>query len=130
MDVLDGHEPDEVLVGDVVVEGHLGHRPDRVDRVDVVDLQVLFGLPDAAVGVLQYGQVEALFTAEVVVDHPLGGAGLLGDLVDAGTRIALLGEHRAGHRDQVGARALGIAQRLGARLSGHNPQLTASPLVM
>ena len=104
-------------------------RPDGVDRVDVVDLQALLGLADAAVGVLQHRQVELFLAAEVVVDHPLGGAGLLGDLVDAGARVALLGEHRGGHLDQLGARALGVAQRLGARLGGHNPQLTArSPL--
>ena len=64
-------------------------RRDRVDRIDVVDLQSLLGLADAAVGVLQHGQVELLFAAEVVVDHPLRGAGALGDLVDAGAGVAL-----------------------------------------
>ena len=99
--------------------------PDRVDRVDVVDLQALLGLADAAVGVLQHGQVELLFAAEVVVDHPLGGAGALGDLVDPGARVALLGEHRGGDLEQLGAGAFGVAQRLGARLGGHDRRATA-----
>ena len=97
-------------------------RADGVDRVDVVDLQSLLGLADAAVGVLQHGQVELLLAAEVVVDHPLRGAGALGDLVDARAGVALLGEHRGGDLEQLGAGALGVAQRFRARLGGHDPR--------
>ena len=127
VDVLDRHQPDEGLVVEVVVEGQLGEPAHRHDRVDVVDLQLLLGLADAAVGVLQHGQVELLLAAEVVVDHPLGGAGALGDLVDPGARVARLGEDLGGDGQQLGARALGIALQLRSRLGGHDRQLTGRP---
>ena len=92
--------------------------------IDVVDLQPLLGLADAAVGVLQHRHVELLLAAEVVVDHPLGGAGALGDLVDAGARVPGLGEDLGGDREQLGAGALGITLQLGAGLGGHVRQLT------
>ena len=63
---------------------------DRGDRVDVIDLQLLLGLADAAVGVLEDGEVELLLAAEVVVDHPLRRARALGDVVDPRARVARL----------------------------------------
>ena len=101
-------------------------RADGDDRVDVVDLQSLLGLADAAVGVLQHRQVQLFLAAEVVVDHPLGGSGALGDLVDAGARVARLREHLGGDGEQLGARALGVALQFGTRLGGHDRQLTGA----
>src|SRR5262245_35599811 len=113
-------------MGDVVVEGHLGDRADGVDGVDIIDLQVLLRLTDTAVGVLEYGQIELLFAAEVVVDHPLGGAGPLGDLVDASAGVTLLGEYRGGDLEQLGPGALGVAQWFRAGLGGHIGELTGA----
>ena len=75
----------------------------------MVDLQSLLGLADAAVRVLQHRHVELLFAAEVVVDHPLRGAGALGDVVHAGAGITGLGEDLRRDRKQLRARALGVA---------------------
>ena len=79
-------------------------------------VELLLGLPDAAVGVLEHRQVEPLLAAEVVVDHPLRGAGPLGDDVDPRAGVALLGEDLGGDREQLGAGAVGVAQPLGTRL--------------
>jgi hypothetical protein len=124
VDVLDGDQPNEVLMFDVVVEGHFRHGTDGLNRVDVVDLHPLLGLSDTPVRVLKDRQIELLFATEVVVDHSLGGAGALGDLVDTGTGIPLLGEHRRRDLDQFGPGALGVAQRLRTRLGGHTGELT------
>ena len=127
VDVLDGHQPDEGLVVDVVVEGELGEPAHRDDRVDVVDLQLLLGLADAAIGVLQDGQVQLLLAAEVVVDHPLRGARALGDLVDPGAGVARFGEDLGGDGEHLGAGALGVALQFRFRLrGGHDRQLTAA----
>ena len=47
---------------------------------------------DRRVGALEHRHEQLLLAAEVVVDHPLGGAGALGDLVDARAGVAVLGE--------------------------------------
>ena len=109
MDVLDRHKPDKGLVIEVMVEGQLGEPAHRDHRIDVVDLQPLLGLADAAVGVLQHRHVQLLLAAEVVVDHPFGGARPLGDLVDPSARITRLGEHLGRHGEQFRASALRIA---------------------
>ena len=40
VDVLDAHQPDEVRVRLVVVEGQLGQPADRGDRVEVLDVDL------------------------------------------------------------------------------------------
>src|SRR5579875_318755 len=86
MDVLDAHEADEVRVRLVVVEGELGEAADCGDRVEVLDVDRLLGIADRGVGTLQDLDVELLLAAEVVVDHPLRGAGGGRDLVAARAR--------------------------------------------
>ena len=92
VDVLDADQADEVGVRLVVVEGQLGEPADRGDGVEVVDVDRLLGGADVRVGALEHGHEQPLLAAEVVVDHPLRGAGALGDLVDARAGEPVLGE--------------------------------------
>ncbi|GAA1279153.1 hypothetical protein GCM10009579_43340 [Streptomyces javensis] len=110
VDVLDGHQPDEVGVFGVVVEGQLGQVPDGLGGVQTGDVHGLFGLADAGVGALQDLDVELFLAAEVVVDHPLGGAGEGGYLVDAGPGVAALGEFAGGDVQDLGLGADGVAE--------------------
>ena len=71
------------------------------------------------VGALQDGDEQLLLAAEVVVDHPLGRAGALGDLVDARAGVAVLGELARGDVEDLRARALGVARRSGGVRLGH-----------
>lgn len=123
MNVLDGHQADEVVVLDVMVEGHFRESSDGLGGIGVVDSQLLFGLTDPAVGPVENGEVETFFAAEVVVDHPLGGAGALGDLVHSRTRIAGFGEDLGGDGEQFGSGALRVALEFGFRLCGHGGSL-------
>ncbi len=108
MDVLDRHEPDEVGVRLVVVEGQLGDPADRGDRVEMIDRDRLLLAADLRVGRLQDRGVEPLLGLEVVVDHPLRRAGELGDLVDARAGIAMLGELARGDGEDLGPGALAV----------------------
>ncbi|MCY1249802.1 hypothetical protein D9M72_633730 [compost metagenome] len=55
-------------------------------------MQAIFGVADIAVEFLQHLDVELFLTAEVVIDHALGGVDTLGDGIDAGTGKPLLDE--------------------------------------
>ena len=57
---------------------------------------------DGRVRVLEHLGVEPFLALEVVVEHPLGGAGALGDLVDAGAGVAVLGELLRRDREDLG----------------------------
>jgi hypothetical protein len=92
----------------VVVEGQFGQLADGVGRIEMFDVEIPLYRTDHGVGPLQRRDVELLLVAEVVVDHPLGGAHLGGDLVHAGTGIALVGKLLGGHVQDLGPRPLGI----------------------
>ena len=124
VNVLDRHQADKSLVVKVMIEGQLGEPAHGDGRIDVVDLQPLLGLADAAVGVLQNRHVQLFLAAEVVVDHPLRGAGALGDLVDPRAREPGLGEYLGGDGEQLGAGSLGVTLKLGTGLAGHLGELT------
>ena len=128
VDVLDADQPDEVRMRLVVVERQPGQLADRLDRVEVLDVELLLEAADEAVRLLQDGDVELLLAAEVVVDHPLGGAGLVGDLVDAGAGVAAVGELPGGDGEDVGPGPLGVADALGDRRAGSSTLATGSAL--
>ena len=109
VDVLDAHQADEVRVALVVVEGQLGEPADRGDRVEVLDVDRLLGLADLRVGALEHGHEQALFGAEVVVEHPLRRAGALRDVVHARPREAVLGELPRGDVEDLALRAVAVA---------------------
>ena len=72
-------------------------KPTRLHRLGGLELaEAQLGLAgaDVAVGLEQHPRVERLLVAEVVVEHALVGAGLLGDTVDAGAVEAELDELR------------------------------------
>ena len=75
---------------------------------------------DRGVGALEHGHEQLLLAAEVVVDHPLRGARLVGDLVHARAREALVGELARRHLEDLRPSALGVALALreGARDHG------------
>jgi hypothetical protein len=129
VDVLDADQPDEVRVRLVVVEGEAGELPHGLHRVQVLDVELLLEAADADVGPLQDGDVELLLAAEVVVDHPLGRAGLGGDLVDPRPGVAPVGELAGGHVEDLGLSALGVARpgRSGRHL-GHGLDLVGQRL--
>ena len=103
-----------------MVEGELDQPAQRRHGRQI--LQVLLGLDlaHAAVRVFQHRQVQALFAAEVVVNHALAGARGGRNLVDARAAQPLVGKlcrrhlQDAGHGTGrvVGARGQG---RLGSR---------------
>ena len=102
----------------VVVESEAGELADRLDGVEVLDVELLLEAPDQAVRRLEDGDVEPLLAAEVVIDHPLGGARLVGDLVDPRTGVALVGELAGRHGEDVGAGPLGVPGPLSAAAAG------------
>jgi hypothetical protein len=109
VDVLDSDQADEVLMLLVMVEGQLRQLPQGVDRLEVLDVELLLQRADTAVRPLKDGQVQALLATEVVVDHPLGGAGLGRDLVDPGSGKTLVGEFACGHVDDLCLGSFGIS---------------------
>ena len=74
----------------------------------MLDVDLLLGLADASVGALQHCSEQLLLAAEVVVDHPLGGARLSGDLVNARASETLVGELLGGDVEDLGAGLLGV----------------------
>ena len=54
------------------------------------------------------GAVENFLAAEIVVDHPLGCAGALGDLVDPPAAVAALRELLGRYLDDLGAGSLRV----------------------
>src|SRR5580692_5154344 len=107
VDVLDRDEADEVGVRLLVIEGELGEGAHRRHRVQMVDVHLL-GRPRGRVRLLEGGDVELLLAAEVVVDHPLGGAGPGGDLVDPRSRVAVARELADRDLEDLPAGALGV----------------------
>ncbi len=42
-----------------------------------------FGVADMAIGILQNGKIKRILVAEIMIDHPLVGAGAAGDDIDS-----------------------------------------------
>ena len=115
--VLVHHQPDEVGVAQLVVVGEAHQGAQGGFGRQVFQLQVGLNAADARIGFLQHPDVQAFLAAEVVVDHPLAGAGEGGDLVDPGAGQALAGELGGGHLEDVGHGPLRVvgAPALGQR---------------
>ena len=114
MDVLGHHEPDEIGVGELVVDREADQPAQRILGRQIVQVQVGLDRAHAPVGFFEHRKVEPLLAAEVVVDHALAGAHRLGDDVDPGPCQALVRELARGDRQDVGHCPLGI---VGARWS-------------
>ena len=112
LDVLGHHQADEFGVGPMVIEGEGHQRRSASSGARSSRWSSALDRADAAVGLFEHGQVQAFLAAEVVIDHALAGAHGRGDLVDARTGQALLGELARRDLEDVGHRALGI---VGAR---------------
>src|SRR5690606_33154983 len=98
----------------------LRQRPDRLDGRQVGHVEVALGGADHRVRLLQDGYVELLLAAEVVVDHALGGARELGDLVHPRSRVAAPGELPLGDLEDLRLGAVGVAPAFtGDWLRGH-----------
>ena len=82
----------------------------------VLGVDVVLDVANAAIRLLQHGDVEPFLAAEVVVDHPLARARARGDLVDAGARQTRARELLGRDRDDVALRLLGVVgpRRFGA----------------
>src|SRR5579859_821124 len=85
MNILDRDQTQEVRVPLVVVERQLGELAYSGERVQMVDVERLLCIAQLTVGSFQDGDVQLLLAPEVVVDHALGRAHAIGDLVDART---------------------------------------------
>ena len=98
---------------------------DGVHRVEMLDVELLLQRADAGVRTLQDGDVEAFLAAEVVVDHPLGGARLGGDLVHPATGVAAIGELAGGDLEDLRPGAVGVAVAFDP--CDHGPNSRAAP---
>ena len=114
--VLGVEQADELGVLDEVAPGEERELAQPLLGIAVAEVERRLGAADAGIGVLEHDEVERLLVAEVVVEHPLVGAGARRDRIDPGAAEALLGElPRRGGEDR-GAGALGVAvRRCGAR---------------
>ena len=115
VDVLDADQANEIGVRLVVIEGQLGQSTDRRDGVEVFDIERLLGGADFGIRLLEHGEVEPLFAAEVVVDHALGGARARGNLVDARAGVPAIGEFAARNGEDVRPGPRGVANAFAAR---------------
>ena len=95
-----------------MVEGRLDQPAQALARVAAGDVELVLQRADAAIGFLQHGEVELLLAAEIIIDHPLRGAGPRRDRVDAGAGIALRGEFGHRHFEDVALGALGVVGAL------------------
>ncbi len=107
--VLGREDAQKLRMLDEVVPGERDELFDGLDRLQVCELQLGFGRADADIGALKNGEIQTVLVAEVVIDHPLVGAGFLGDRVDARAGIAFLGELGDGGGEDRRAGALGVA---------------------
>src|SRR5579862_9151176 len=111
-----------------MVEGQLGQRADGRHRVQVIDVKLALRVPRGGVGPLEHRDVQLLLAREVVVEHPLRGAGAGGDLVYPRAGVAVPGELAERHVQDFLARALRVALPLRA-LRGHGTRHAADSTV-
>ena len=69
---------------------------------------VRFSRSDGSGGLFEHRDEEPFLSAEIVVDHPLAGAGAGGDVVDTGPAEALVGELVGRNLQDVSARPVRI----------------------
>src|SRR5437764_14586245 len=75
----------------------------------MLDVYLLLGAPDRRVRLLEHRDPKLLLSPEVVVDHPLGGMGLVGDAVDSRSRVAAVGELLGRDLENLAAGPGGVA---------------------
>ena len=92
----------------LVVEGESDERRDGLLGLEVAEVQLRLDLADAGIGLLQHRPVQSFLVAEVIVDHPLAGGRLGGDLVDAGAAQSVRGEFGARDLENAAPDALRI----------------------
>ena len=105
---------------DVVVPGEADQPADALGRRSVEQRQLLFGVADAGVRVLQHGEEQRVLAAEVVVQHPLVRLGARRNAVDARAAKAVTGELLRGCREDRRLRAFAVADGAAA-LAGGEP---------
>src|SRR5262245_52943659 len=84
MQVLGVQQAQEFRVIEEILPGKLDQSFDRLLRWQVSELQPRLGGTDADVTAFQHREIKRLLITEVVIDHPLVGAGARGDGIDAG----------------------------------------------
>src|SRR5262249_57053724 len=90
--VLVVDQADQLWMFARIVEVELDQALDRLLGLQVGEVERAFGAAQALIDALERREVETLLAAEVVVDHPLVGAGAARDRVDASSGEALGGE--------------------------------------
>ena len=98
--VLGVEQADELGVLDEVAPGEERELAQRLLGVAVAEVERRLGAADAGVGLLEHDEVERLLVAEVVVEHPLVGAG-------ARARSNRRGRRRSPSRRTPGSRRRG-----------------------
>ena len=108
VDILHHHEPDEFLIGILVVKGEPDERADRRLRVKVRQVEGGFDLSNPTIGLLQYCDEKAFLVGKIIIDHPLARGGPSCDFVYAGAAVTFVGELVHCDVDDVLARRLRI----------------------
>src|SRR5690606_12299496 len=109
LEVLVGQQPREPGVGEEMPEGEADQPVHGLDGPEMVEAEGAFTAPDLLVGVEQYGAVQLLLVAEIVVEQPLVGGGTVGDRVDTRALETALAEFHPRCREDFGARLAGVA---------------------
>ena len=86
LDVLRHDQANEVLMRLVVVKGKAHQALQCLLGRSIFELQLGFDVANAAVGLFKHRKVQALFAAEVVVNHALAGVRCCGNGVNARAR--------------------------------------------
>src|SRR5258706_12338789 len=96
-------------IADEIIPGE-GDQPfDRACRVEMLQIKPALLDADLLIGAFEHREIEIVLLADVIIQHPLVGAGLARDAVDARTGQAMGGEFLLGRLENAQPHALGVA---------------------
>ena len=119
-------QSNEFGVGKVIIQRVFDVGAQRFKRRHFLEMPVCLGFADAAIGLLQHGAIKLFLAAKVIIDHPLGTAGLFGDFVNARAGQPLGGKFGGGHAQNISARGICVMQ---AAILGCSVGHTGAPFV-